>query len=207
MPLQNRVTPEGTIVAAPQRGLFMGNRGGGFHDTETRTLKGRTRWKAKNWIICTLEFKGRTRTLMGKGQYTELFFLDEVTALSAGHRPCFECQHARAKAFSETWKASIGGEGRMKVSEMDTALHAERCSAKSAEPIRCRFADIPNGAIIRDEDRLIARHSTHALLWSLDGYSLTEAPSGEVTLVTPPSIVDHVLSTGYEPVWHPSARV
>lgn len=207
MPLQNRVTPDGTIVAAPQRGLFMGNRGGQFHDPDTRTLAGRTRWKTKSWIICTLEFKVRKRTLMDHGNYTELFFLDEVTALAAGHRPCFECQRAKATEFSQIWQHSLGGEGRMRVSEMDAVLHTERCSAKGVRPILCRFNDVPEGAIIHDGKQWIARHGKRALRWSLDGYSPVDAPSGEVELVTPPCIADHVLSAGYKPTWHPSAEI
>ena len=83
MPLQNRVTPFGEIIADPARGMFMGNRGGAIHDPATKTLTGR-RWASRQWIICVLEFKGRQRELMGKGSYTELFFLDEATALAAG---------------------------------------------------------------------------------------------------------------------------
>ncbi len=90
MPLQNRVLPDGQIVAHSARGAFMGNRGGRFHDPETRTLTTR-RWASRQWIICVLDFKHRHREVMGHG-YTELFFLDEVTALAAGHRPCFECR-------------------------------------------------------------------------------------------------------------------
>ncbi|MEO1188360.1 MAG: hypothetical protein AAFW60_04740, partial [Pseudomonadota bacterium] len=90
MPLQNRVDPFGLIHAVPERGLMMGNRGGCFH-TEDKRLKP-THWKTRQWIICVLDFKARRRTLMTEGKYTELFFLDEATALAAGHRPCYECR-------------------------------------------------------------------------------------------------------------------
>ena len=92
MPLQNRVTPQGEIIATPERGTVMGNRGGRIHRDD------RARWKSKAWITCRLSFKSRHRTVMGNS-YTELFFLDEATALAAGHRPCFECRRADALAF------------------------------------------------------------------------------------------------------------
>ena len=88
MSLQNRVDPFGDIHANPARGLFMGNRGGKIHDPATKTLLKR-KFASRQWIICLTAFKGRKRLLMGNG-YTELFFLDDVTALSAGHRPCAE---------------------------------------------------------------------------------------------------------------------
>jgi hypothetical protein len=101
MPLQNRVTPSGEIIATPHRGLMMGNRGGCFHRPD-QTLKAR-RWANRQWIACLLEFKDRRRQLMQPNRYTELFFLDEATALAAGHRPCFECRRASAVRFAELW--------------------------------------------------------------------------------------------------------
>src|SRR5690242_19291681 len=97
MPLQNRVTPFGDLITTPARGLFMGNRGGRFH-RDDRTLSGR-RWTSRQWICCRLAFNDRRRQVWRTG-YTELFFLDEVTALAAGHRPCFECRRADARAFA-----------------------------------------------------------------------------------------------------------
>ena len=104
MPLQNRVTPEGEIIATPHRGLMMGNRGGAFHLPD-RTL-GHRRWATRQWIACVLEFKGRHRAaMMQPNRYTELFFLDEATALAAGHRPCFECRRRDAERFAALWGA------------------------------------------------------------------------------------------------------
>ena len=97
MPLQNRVDPFGALIATPARGLFLGNRGGRFH-RDDRTL-GRRRWASRQWICCVLRFKGR-RHPVWRDRYTALFFLDEPTALAAGHRPCFECRRADEKAFA-----------------------------------------------------------------------------------------------------------
>src|SRR5688572_12098743 len=101
MPLQNRVDPFGELFATPARGTLFGNRGGRFH-TDQQTLT-RRRWASRQWICCVLKFKNRQRDVWGR-YYTELFFLDEVTALSAGHRPCFECRRAEASAFAEHWR-------------------------------------------------------------------------------------------------------
>src|SRR3954451_12290461 len=100
MPRQNRVTPFGHIIATPERGTFMGNRGI-LHD-EQGTI--RRPWKVKRWLVCVLEFRERQRTVMAPNRYTELFFLDEATALAAGHRPCAECRHERFLAFCAAWK-------------------------------------------------------------------------------------------------------
>jgi hypothetical protein len=97
MPLPNRVWPDGKLMAHPARGLLMGNRGGQIHDPQTRTI--RRQQASRRWICCVPSFKGRRREVMRAG-YTELFFLDEVTALAAGHRPCFECRRAEAQAYA-----------------------------------------------------------------------------------------------------------
>jgi hypothetical protein len=98
MPLQNRVTPLGELVADPARGLVYGNRGC-LHDGSGRM---RRSFAVKRWIACRLEFKGRRRApLLQPGRYTELFFLDEATAFAAGHRPCAECRRDDYDRFVE----------------------------------------------------------------------------------------------------------
>src|SRR3954465_1148608 len=99
MPRQNRVTPFGEIVATPERGTMMGNRGR-LHDAGGRIFRP---WQVKRWLICLLEFNGRHRQVMTPDRYTEPFFLDEATALAAGHRPCFECRRARFLAYRVAW--------------------------------------------------------------------------------------------------------
>src|SRR5437868_15544573 len=105
MVLQNRVDPFGELIATSARGMLLGNRGGRFH-RDDRTL-GRRRWASRQWICCVLEFKGRQRDVWGRF-YTELFFLDEPTALAAGHRPCFECRRVEAQAFAACWQHAAG---------------------------------------------------------------------------------------------------
>src|SRR5436305_1859324 len=106
MPLQNRVTPFGDIVAISQRGMFTGN-SGIIHDPATRTLLKR-RWSGKAWLVCLCEFKGRRRDVMRRRSWTELFFLDEAVALAAGHRPCFYCRRSAAQSFRAAWAEGRG---------------------------------------------------------------------------------------------------
>src|SRR5690349_3427993 len=124
MPRQNRVTPWGDLVATPERGTFLGNRGV-LHDAAGQVVRP---WQVKRWLVCVLEFRGRQRTVMAPGRYTELFFLDEATALAAGHRPCAECRHARFLEFCRAWGVTHPGHRlrRPTADEIDTRLHAER---------------------------------------------------------------------------------
>src|SRR5262249_29835791 len=125
MPRQNRVTPLGEIIACPERGTMMGNRGV-LHDGQGQIKR---RWGLQRWIVCLLEFKGRHRSVMLPNRYTELFFLDEATGLAAGHRPCFECQRRRYNEFRAAW--AMGNlhdqaNGPLSAGEIDERLHADR---------------------------------------------------------------------------------
>lgn len=212
MPLQNRVDPFGQLHASPARGLFTGNRGI-IHDPRTRTLTGR-RWTTKSWIICTCAFKGRHRAVWGyNGRtgglgWTELFFLDEVTALAAGHRPCFECRREAAKAYADAFSAGNGAiDARVKV--MDEGLHSERSAAtRKVRTISHEdVAALPDGAMIADVGSAYAIRGRRARSWSFEGYGKPvniQALSGELSLITPPVTVA-ALAAGFGPVWHPSA--
>src|SRR6185295_14031040 len=138
MPLQNRVTPFGELIADPARGTLFGNRGGKFH-RDDRTL-GLRRWASRQWICCVLSFKGRQRDVWGRF-YTELFFLDEPTALAAGHRPCFECRRADAQAFASRFPIK----GKPSAPAMDVVLHAQRLNGKAKRTHRRELATLPEG--------------------------------------------------------------
>jgi hypothetical protein len=211
MPLQNRVTPEGEVVATPHRGLMYGNRGGPFHRPD-QTLKAR-HWHSKLWIACRLEFKGRHRELMQPNRYTELFFLDEATALAAGHRPCFECRRQEAETFAALWARARHLSERPRAGEMDEVLHGERVGRDGEKvTFRARLADLPSGTFIRHAAKGIASRpylvtGSQLFAWDHAGYANPIARStvrGEVEVLTPPSIVA-VLSAGYCPMLHPSA--
>ena len=201
MPLQNRVDPFGEIVANAARGTVMGNRGGRFH-REDRTL-GVRRWASRQWICCRLKFKGRRRQVFGDG-YTELFFLDEVTALAAGHRPCFECRRGDANAFASAWERATGS--LLRAPEMDRVLHAERLDGHRKRTHRLNLDALPVGAMIARDGHAFALRGDRLLPWTPAGYAQAlPRPDDEIAKVlTPPSILA-VLRAGYRPQWHPSA--
>src|SRR3954466_12403237 len=146
MPLQNRVTPTGDIVATPHRGMFTGNRGI-IHDPATKTLT--RRWASQAWLTCVCEFRGRRREVMSRRSWTELFFLDEATALAAGHRPCFYCRRDDARVFAYAW-ARAHGLSRVSAPQIDARLHAERLNkgAKRIHRLRGPPASLPDGAMV-----------------------------------------------------------
>lgn len=202
MTLQNRVTPFGELIADPARGRLFGNRGGKFH-RDDRTL-GPRRYASKAWICCVLSFKGRQRDVWGR-YYTELFFLDEPTALAAGHRPCFECRRAEANAFAE--KIS-GGMGRARAGDMDELLHRQRIGddrrSKRQHPVS--LDGLPDGAFVTlGGAESFAVKGKSLLRWSAGGYvEKLPRPSGSAMMLTPPAITE-VLARGYAPHWHESA--
>lgn len=204
MPLQNRVTPFGEIVAHPVRGMFMGNRGI-LHDSGRR-LHPTRRWTHKAWICCLCDFKGRRRTPMTPGRYTELFFLDEATALAAGHRPCFECRRADAKRFAAAW-AQGNGASPPPAKAIDAVLHAERLDGKARRlhPLPAASETLPDGTMVAAEDRAWLVSGGRLLRWSFEGYGAAAGIFPAPKLLTPPSIV-RTLAAGYRPALHPSAR-
>lgn len=139
---------------------------------------------------------------MGSG-YTELFFLDEVSALAAGHRPCFECQRDRANSYAELWP---GTGRRASADEMDAALHQERCET-SLNPFLEDVSTLPDGSMIKDsEGSIFALKGSKMLKWSGYGYQMGDRTVGEISLITPPSTLN-VLRRGFKPTWHKSAAL
>ncbi|MFK7792247.1 MAG: hypothetical protein AB8B88_06205 [Devosiaceae bacterium] len=209
---------------------MMGNRGGRFHKTDfcrdvsvfnsdkrlrnpelrranSRITNSHRPWAAKQWICCVLDFKNRQRNVWGDG-YTELFFLDEVTALSAGHRPCFECRRADAKAFQAALFTSHGAHNGWlsppKVAVMDALLHTARIQNQHR---RARLETLPVGAMFKIGETVFAK-ATHGLLaWTFDGYCRAQKIRNtlDVTVLTPEPILG-VLLAGYQPKWHISAH-
>ena len=203
MPLQNRVDPFGELFATPARGLFMGNRGGRIH-TDHKALTKR-RWASRQWICCVLEFKNRRRDVWGR-YYTELFFLDEPTALASGHRPCFECRRKEAEEFAEKWRLAFKLRSRPHAPEMDEQLHAERLDGRAKRLHRRKLDDLPDGAFIALEEGAFAVRGGSLLHWTPRGYDTRKRrPRGAtVDVLTPPAMLG-VLTAGYQPHWHPSA--
>jgi hypothetical protein len=205
MPLQNRVTPSGDIIATPHRGMFTGNRGI-IHDPATKTLLTR-RWASRAWLTCVCEFRGRRREVMGGRSWTELFFLDEASALSAGHRPCFFCRRDDANRFRTAWEQGNGVKDIL-ADGIDAVLHRERLDgrAKRLHPLPAPIEQLADGAMVAlgGESYLVAKGEL--LRWSFDGYHLANVSAGAAMLLTPPSTL-RALGAGYRPVLHPSAAV
>jgi len=205
MPLQNRVTPSGDIVATAHRGMFTGNRGI-IHDPRTKTLLNR-RWASRAWLTCVCDFKGRRRDVMARRSWTELFFLDEATAFAAGHRPCFFCRREDANRFRAAWEEGNGVFG-LRADDIDAVLHRERLEdrRKRLHPLPAPLLELPDGAMVEAgaESFLIAQG--RALMWSPAGYRLAKSAIEGEMLLTPPSTL-RAFSAGYRPVLHRSAKI
>jgi hypothetical protein len=204
MPLQNRVTPFGDIIATPARGMFTGNRGI-IHDPESRTLL-KKRWSLKCWLTCQLRYKNFHRVPMARRSWTELFFLDEATALAAGHRPCFYCSRARIEAFRAAWAEGNGGP-ILAAPEIDAILHRERLQQrqKRIHPMPGPIARLPDGAMITADDTAFLVVHGRPLRWTPQGYESTDKAPRAEGLLTPPSTLS-ALRAGYRPVLHASAE-
>jgi hypothetical protein len=204
MPLQNRVTPSGDIIATPGRGMFTGNRGI-IHDPATKTLL-RRRWTNRAWLTCVCAFKGRRRDVMGSRSWTELFFLDEATAFAAGHRPCFFCRRDDANRFRAAWEEG-NGVSNVRAGDIDAVLHRERLegSEKRLHTLPMRLRELPDGVMVQARDQSFLIAQGRALMWSPAGYRESEGAIEDAMLLTPPSTL-RALSAGYRPVLHQSTR-
>jgi hypothetical protein len=210
VPLQNRVTPAGAIVATPARGTLMGNRGR-LHDASRRLVRQVTSGY-RAWVTCRLAFRGRRRLVMAPGRYTELFFLDEATALAAGHRPCGECRRADYLRFKTAWLGANpdrGLEPATPIAAIDRELHRDRLGPDGRQ--RTFVADltsVPDGVFVvlpgSSEPLLFWGGALHP--WSPARYGPPRRRPGgiEVTVLTPRSTV-LAISAGYVPAIHPSA--
>src|SRR6201995_4059333 len=197
MPLQNRVTPTGEIIATPHRGLFVGNRGI-IHDPATKTLL-RRRWSTPAWLTCVLEFRGRRRKVMAGRSWTELFFLDEATAFAAGHRPCFFCRRDDANRFRAAWEQGNRVNG-VHAPEMDAMLHRERlASGKELHPLPMPLEKLPDGTMVWERDTSFVIAKGRPLKWTAAGYTKADRALDHPMLLTPPSTL-RAFAAGYRPV-------
>lgn len=200
MPLQNRVTPFGDVVALPGRGTMMGNRGV-LHDDERRVVR---QYQVRRWITCRLNWRGRKRAVMAPHRYTELFFLDEAAAFGAGHRPCAECRREDYRTFCRLWEACGCGPGA--ADAIDLVLHAERLEGRGKRTYRAAFADLPNGTYVAWDGRPWLVWGDALRLWTDRGYaeSAVRPRAGDAQVLTPSSIV-RTFAAGYRPAIHGSA--
>ncbi len=195
MPFQNRVNPFGELVATAARGTMMGNRGGKFH-RDDRTL-GKRRWATRHWICCDLYWKGNHHEPMGKG-YTSLFFLDEVTALAAGHRPCFYCRRKEAQLFLSLANPPLTADAADRIADKERRAPRPQADVKS----------LPDGAMIATDEGAFAVKGDALLKWSFEGYGavLPRRSVMSAKLLTPGLYVG-ILARGFRPRWHESAQI
>jgi hypothetical protein len=138
-----------------------------------RQPRDRTPYANRRWIACLLEFKGRRRTVMSPRRYTELFFLDEAVALSAGHRPCGECRRERFNAFLKAWRLSAASVAHdpLLAPEIDEELHRTRIDAQRGKVTHfAPLNSLPDGCFITLGDSSCLVWEQGLPLWSPDGY-------------------------------------
>ncbi len=203
MTLQNRVQPDGQILAVPARGTMTGNRGI-IHGPDR--MLATKRWSHKAWICCELEWQGRKREVMTGRNWTELFFLDEAVAMAAGHRPCGYCRRSTYQRFTDAWATSTGT--RPRAPDMDAVLHPARVRRDRSQVTHLALlTTLPTGTFILHDGHPHLVRDHDLLPYSPDGY-LAPVPRrgcGQVTVMTPKPMVQ-VLTGGYRPVLHDSAR-
>jgi len=146
--LQNRVDPFGDIIKTEARGAWMGNRGI-LHNENREVLRP---FKLKAWLTCKLEFNGRKRQVMAPNRYTELFFMDEATSFSAGHRPCFECRREAYHHFKTLWlkgNPHCHFTEKTSIQKIDQIIHHERMNRDKIKVTHTeRSTDIPDGTLV-----------------------------------------------------------
>ncbi len=204
MPLQNRVNPKGELKAVGSRGQFLGNRGIIHNDIKEII----STHKIKGWVTCRLEFKGRKRELMAKGRYTELFFLDEATAFSAGHRPCAECRRERYNEFKEKWMEAnnhLLPIDSKKISDIDKIIHQDRIDKKQKVVFEETMDALPDGTMIQINSLEYIIWNGKIFKWSFEGYEKThiDITSDPVAVLTPKSYVK-MFKKGFIPTVHNS---
>jgi len=208
-PLQNRVTPFGELIATPARGTLMGNRGR-LHDGSRRVVR-RVVQSYRAWVTCLLEFRGRHREVMAPNRYTELFFLDEATALAAGHRPCGECRRADYRRFKALWLGAnperrLGTDAL--IGAIDRELDRDRLGTDGrARTYLAALDSLPDGVfvVLPDSVEPLLVWRRRLAPWSPRGYGAGRpAPRDQrVTVLTPRSITA-TIAAGYAPEVHPS---
>ena len=207
MALRNRVTPLGELVADPARGLVYGNRGC-LHDRDGRI---RRRFDGTRWIACRLEFRGWSRgPLVQPGRFTELFFLDEATAMAAGHRACALCRRGDYVRLQQIWRTLHPGQ-ESGAEAIDSRLHAERVDPATRGPRlhEAAVGSLPDGVFVLLGDHAHVAAGPDLLRWTPGGYvaRIPRPSGGRARIITPRSLVE-VLRAGWDPVvplLHPSA--
>lgn len=197
----NYVTPLGEFYVGTKHAFF-GNRGP-LHKNGSVVKP----WVNKRWLVCVTDGLGPPETFMAPGHHTELFFLDEATALAAGQRPCFQCRKADFSRFIDLFD-QVRPLTRPRAPAMDEILHAERLTPAGDRVLfTADIADLPDGTFLLLDEApwLLANGKVHR--WSETGYTESSpSPTGVVTVLTPRCTVE-VIRSGYAPQMDESALV
>ena len=204
MPYQNRVDPWGACHAVAHRGTLLGNRGI-IHDANQKIV---ATHKLQAWITCALEYKGRRRQVMSPRTWTELFFLDEVTAFSAGHRPCAYCRRPRYNEFKAAWLQANRHllEGQSEgINRIDRVIHTQRLKRGKKVTYSAPLRSLPSGTMIELQPHAYVVWNGAVYKWSFSGYQFTRdiRSNDSVTVLTPKSYVD-TFRQGFTPQVHAS---
>lgn len=206
MPLPNGVSPTGEIQSICPSAAWLGNRGT-LHDTSGAIVR---QWQRKAWVTCLLSYKGRNRKpLMQPGRYTELFFLDEATALAAGHRPCGECRRDDYNHFKRAWLLGNYRSNDTTIADIDAAMHAERISNVNDVARVRELGTLPPGVLVDWGGNPHLWNGDSLLKWAPQGYVAVDScwlKTSNVRLITPP-LVERALAAGYVARLHESARM
>ncbi len=207
MPLQNRVTPNGDLIAISARGTLMGNRGR-LHTPEKKIVRP---WQLKAWITCLLEFKNYHRKIMSANTWTELFFLVEITAFAAGHRACAYCRRQDFNRFKELWIAANPNlVTEQSIKFVDEVLHKERGSKNRTKQLYDELLrNLPTGTMFmlpKIANQYFALGKNKVFKWTPQGYEsyLSVPVETSVRVLTPRSVVKTFVQ-GYEPKFHASS--
>ncbi len=207
MPYQNKVDPWGNIQAVSSRGMFLGNRGV-LHNEHQEII---STHRIKGWVTCILEFKDRHREIMTPKRYTELFFLDEATAFSAGHRPCAECRRKRFNEFKSAWfeaNKSLLKNEKLSAPNMDKVIHEERIFKKEKVTFNAKLSTLPTGTMIQIRSETFLLWNQNLYHWSYSGYTeakIAYSKDEEVIVLTPKSYVN-TFAKGFVPEVHESMK-
>jgi hypothetical protein len=206
--MKNRVNPKGTVIESRARGTLMGNRGI-IHNKQKEIIK---ELASKRWITCVLNYKCVKRMVMSPHQYTELFFLDEATSFSAGHRPCSLCRFEDAKKFKTLWSKLFPNLVKYPISFhlIDQILHENRVGPSGEKKIYMNIVDaLPNGTMVslnQNNDIFYLIYDKKLLLWSEDGYVEVLVVKKDIPVyVLTPNLIVEIFKQGYVPTLHETA--
>ena len=153
MPLQNRVTPFGDIVAIPDRGCSPATTA-----SSTTPRPDATEQALVNpaWLVCLCEYKGKRREVMSRQSWTELFFLDEATALAAGIGPASTAAARMPTGFAAAGRRATASAVFWRATSMPCCIVSGCCAARSGcTRSKCRSRNCPTARCCRKARKAI----------------------------------------------------